>query len=210
MLLSLCMFCVKFPSPAAADHHSLEQREATTQSKQMASHARPPHRDRRQEEGEVQRHSQLTLRPALTSEWQHDKLSVAQFVYACLSLSRRICYSVSLVLLLDVYFSLSPLPIHVYLTCPLIRVAFTFINVTHSHHFFSVSLSLSFSPPRAKSIVIHSSQSLNMIYCNMIISHSFSQSLKAHARQHIAYSTRTKIHYCISRRPPVGSYLTLP
>lgn len=62
------------------------------------------------------------------------------------------------------------LAIHVYLTCPPIRVAFGFINVTHPQPFFSVSLFSFFFPLKAKSIVIHSSQSLNMIYCNMIIS----------------------------------------
>ncbi len=142
----------------------------------MASHARPPHCDRRQEEGEDQCHSQLRLKPALTSEWQHDKLSVAQSVYVSLFLSLPIsgpspsyvCFSVFL-------------PIRVYLTCPPIHVVFAFINVTHSQHFFSVSLSLSvffcFLTPMAKSIVTHSSQSLNVIYCNTIISHSLGISL---------------------------------
>lgn len=105
----ICLCYVKFPSPAATDHHSVEQREATTQSEQMASHARPPHCNRRQEEGEGQCHSQLTLTPALTFEWQQDKLSVAQSVYVSLSLSFffYICYFLSLVLLTDVYFFLS-------------------------------------------------------------------------------------------------------
>lgn len=54
---------VKLPYPAALDHHSVEQREAAARSEQMAPHARPPHRDRRQEEGQEQCHSQLTPKP---------------------------------------------------------------------------------------------------------------------------------------------------
>lgn len=52
---SICLF------PAALDHHSLEQREATAQSEQMASHARPPHCDRRKEEGQEQCQSESLL-----------------------------------------------------------------------------------------------------------------------------------------------------
>lgn len=50
------------------DHYSVEQRETATQSEQMASYACPPHCDRWQEEGEGQCHSQLKLKPAVTSE----------------------------------------------------------------------------------------------------------------------------------------------
>lgn len=73
--------------------------------------------------------------------WQ----TVSRSVCLSLSLSFSIYlgYSISLVLPLDVYFSLSLLPIHVYLTCPPIRVAFAFVNVSHSQCFFSVSLSQS-------------------------------------------------------------------
>lgn len=195
------MCYVKFLSPAATDHHSVEQREATTRSEQMASHARPPHCDRRQEEGESQGHSQLTLTPVLTFEWQQDCRSLRVFMHLSRSFSST---SVTLFLwsfsLMSIFLYLSSCPCTVHLTCSPIRVAFTFINATHSQHLcLSVSFSVSFfSPHKTQYIVIYSSQSLSMIYCNMIISHSFSQSLKSQARQRIAYSIITKIYYCIS------------
>lgn len=162
----------KCPSPAALDNHSLEQREAAAQSKQMASHARPPHCDRRQEEGEDQCQSKLTL----NSCWcLTDSLTNCHLSSLFMSLSLSLSFTLSLFLLaplLDIYFSVFLL-IHVCLTCLPIRVAFAFINVTGSRYFF-LSLSCLFLTPRAKSIVIHSSQSLSMIYCNVIISHSFS------------------------------------
>lgn len=81
-------------SSSVSDHYSVEQREAAAQPEQMASHARSPHCDRWQEEGEGHCHSQLKLQPALTSEWQDDKLSLAQSVYASLTLSISvICFS---------------------------------------------------------------------------------------------------------------------
>lgn len=80
----------------------------------------------------------------------------------------------SLVLLLDVFFFSVSLAIHVYLTCPPIHVASAFINVIHPQRLSPsaslIVLSFYFLTPEAKSMVIHPSQSLNMIYCNMIIS----------------------------------------
>lgn len=115
-----------------------------------------------------------------------------------LSDSKTICQSrqsvyVSLTLLIDVYFILS---------CPCTSDMFTDPCGIHLHkcHSFPPSLPvcLFFPPHKTKSIVIHSFQSVSMIYCNIIISHSFLDSLKSQARLHIPYSTITKIYYCIS------------
>lgn len=135
--------CVIFPSPAATDHHSVEQREATTQSEQMASHARPPHCNRRQEEGEGHIRSQPTLTPALTFEWQQDKLTVAQ------SLCVSVCFFLALT---SIFLS----PGHVYLKCSPIRAAFA-----HRIFFF-------FLPSQDNM----REGSLVMIYCNIIIPRS--------------------------------------
>lgn len=178
--------------PAATDHHSVEQREATTQSEQMASHARPPHCNRRQEEGEGQCQSQLTLTPAVTFEWQQGKLSVARSVYESLSVFFYISYFLSPVFLIGVYFSLSWSCISEMFTDPATQISNIFACVSPFH------CPPPPSPHKTKSIMIHSSQSLSMIYCNIIISHSFLKSLKSQTRQHIVYSSITKIHYCIS------------
>ena len=119
--------------------------------------------------------------------------------------------SLSLVCCCDVYFSVF-LPIHVYLTCPLIRAAFIFISVIHSQSFFSGSLSLSICfhlPSQDLKWFTHLSHStwFTVIWSSLTQSHNLSKWCQTTSSLSVPEVKFTPVLY---RRPPVASYLTLP